>query len=71
MKQIGELEVTDNGKLILSIGEWKDKGERVDLRLYVKSKNDDSKYIPTPRGIFFDSEWLPDFITLVEKLKLE
>lgn len=69
MKKIGELEVTDNGKLVLSFGEYKDKGERIDLRLYVRAKDDEGKYIPTIKGIFFNSEWLPDFIKMIEKLK--
>jgi hypothetical protein len=68
MKKIGELEVTDKSKLVLQIGEYKDKGERIDLRMYVKSK-DGSKYIPTIKGIFFDSEWLPKFIIMINKLK--
>lgn len=68
MKKIGELEVTNQSKLILSMGEYKEKGERIDLRMYVKSK-DGSKYIPTIKGIFFHSEWLPDFIKMIEKLK--
>ena len=49
MKKIGEIEVTDQSKLILSIGDYKGRGERVDLRMYVKSKNDD-KEIPTKKG---------------------
>jgi len=68
MKKIGEIEVTDQSKLILSFGEYKDQGERVDFRLYVKSK-DESSYIPTKKGIFFSSEYLPHFIEMVEKLK--
>jgi len=55
MKKIGEIEVTDQSKLILSFGEYKDQGERIDLRLYVKSK-DEEAYIPTKKGIFFSSE---------------
>jgi len=68
MKKIGELEVTDQSKLILSIGEYKNQGERIDLRLFVKSKDGD-KYIPTPKGIFFSGEYLPHFIEIVNKLK--
>jgi len=69
MKKLGELEITDKSKLVLSIGEYKDR-ERIDLRMYVKSKNED-KEIPTKKGIFFDSEWLPDFIKMVRKLENE
>jgi hypothetical protein len=68
MKKIGELEVTDKSKLVLQIGGYKDKGERIDLRMYTKIKDED-KYIPTKKGIFFDAEWLPKFIIMIEKLK--
>lgn len=68
MRKIGEIEVTDQSKLVLTIGEYKDQGERIDLRLYVKSKEGDS-YIPTKKGIFFSSEYLPHFLEIVDKLK--
>ena len=65
MKQIAELEVTDNKKLVLSIGEFQGV-ERVDLRQYVKVKEE---FIPTPKGVNFSAEWIDDFIEMVEKLK--
>ncbi len=65
MKQIAELEVTDNKKLVLSIGEFRGI-ERVDLRQYVKVKEE---FIPTPKGINFSAEWIDDFVEMVEKLK--
>ena len=65
MKQIAELEVTDNKKLVLSIGEFRGV-ERVDLRQYIKVKEE---FIPTPKGINFSAEWIDDFIEMVEKLK--
>ena len=65
MKQIAELEITDNKKLILSIGEYRGS-ERVDLRQYVKVDDD---YIPTKKGINFDSEWTSKFIEMIDKLK--
>ncbi len=65
MKQIAELEVTDNKKLVLSIGEFRGV-ERVDLRQYVKVKEE---FIPTPKGVNFSAEWIDDFIEMVEKLK--
>lgn len=68
LKKIDELEINDRTKLILSIGDYKDKGERVDLRMYIKNED---KYIPTRKGIFFDSEWLPDFVRMVRKLEKE
>jgi len=65
MKQVAELEVTDNKKLVLSIGEFRGV-ERVDLRQYVKVKEE---FIPTPKGVNFSAEWIDDFIEMVEKLK--
>jgi len=65
MKEIGQLDVTDNKRLILSIGEFRGD-ERVDLRQYVKV---DNEFIPTKKGINFNSEWLPDFIKMVRKLE--
>ena len=65
MKQIAELEVTDNKKLVLSIGEFRGV-ERIDLRQYVKVKEE---FIPTPKGINFSAEWVDDFIEMVGKLK--
>jgi len=67
MKQVGELDVTDNKRLVLSIGEFRGV-ERVDLRQYVKVKDGD-EYIPTPKGINFNAEWIDDFVKMVEKLK--
>ncbi|MBA7513343.1 hypothetical protein ES705_05375 [subsurface metagenome] len=65
MKQLAELEISDNKKLVLSMGEYRDQ-ERIDLRQYVKV---DNNYIPTKRGVNFNSEWVDGFITMVEKLK--
>ena len=65
MKQLAELEITDNKKLILSIGEFKGD-ERIDLRQYVKV---DDEYIPTKRGINFNSEWVDGFVAMIDKLR--
>ena len=65
MKQIAQLDVTDNKRLVLSIGEFRGV-ERVDLRQYVKVKDE---YIPTPKGVNFDAEWIDSFVKMVEKLK--
>ena len=65
MKQIAELDVTDNKKLVLSVGEFRGV-ERIDLRQYVKVKEE---FIPTPKGINFSAEWIDDFIEMVGKLK--
>ena len=65
MKVIDELEITDTTKLTLSIGEYRGS-ERVDLRQYFKV---DDEYIPTKRGVNFNSEWIPNFLKMVNKLK--
>lgn len=67
LKEIAQLDVTDNKKLILSIGKFRNE-ERVDLRQYVKVKNE---FIATRKGINFNSEWLPDFVKMVRKLENE
>ena len=65
MKEIAVLEVTDNKKLVLSIGEYRNE-ERIDLRQYVKV---DDKYIPTKQGVNIHAEWLPDFVKMIRKLE--
>lgn len=67
MKEIGKLDITDNKRLILSVGEFRGS-QRVDLRTYVKLK-DSEEYIQTKKGINFNAEWLDDFVDMVEKLK--
>jgi len=65
MKVISQLDVTDRKRLILSIGEYRGE-ERVDLRQSVLVDKD---YIPTKKGINFNSEWINKFLEMVEKLK--
>jgi len=65
MKEIDVLDVTDRKRLVLSIGEYRGK-ERVDLRQSVLVDKD---YLPTKKGINFNSEWIDKFIEMVEKLK--
>ncbi len=67
MKQIGQLDVTDNKRLVLCIGEFRGV-ERVDLRQYVKVKDGD-EYVLTRKGVNFAAEWIDDFVKMVEKLK--
>ena len=67
MKQIGQLDVTDNKRLVLSIGEFRGV-ERVDLRQYVKVKDGD-EYVLTRKGVNFAAEWIDDFVKMIEKLK--
>lgn len=65
MEKLSELQVKDNVKLILSKGEYKGS-ERIDLRQYFLK---DGEYIATKRGISFNSEWLDDFLNMVEILR--
>ena len=65
MKILNEFEITDNKKLVLSIGEYRGS-ERVDLRQYIKVDDD---YIPTKKGVNFSGEWLDKFIEMIDKLK--
>lgn len=65
MRIVSELEVTDNKKLVLSIGEFRNK-ERIDLRQNTLIKGN---WFPTKRGLNFDLEWIDKFIEMVEKLK--
>jgi hypothetical protein len=65
LKELAILDVTDNKRLILSIGEFRND-ERIDLRQYLKVKDE---YIPTRKGINFSVERIDKFILMVEKLK--
>ena len=62
---ISELDVTDRKKLVLSMGEYRGE-DRIDLRQNVLVDKD---FIPTKKGINFNSEWIDRFIAMVEKLK--
>ena len=65
MKEIAFLDVTDNKRLVLSIGEYRGE-ERVDLRQNVLVKE---VWRPTKKGINFNMEHLDRFIEMTEKLK--
>jgi len=65
LKELAVLDVTDRKRLVLSIGEYRGE-ERVDLRQSVLVDKD---YIPTKKGINFNSEWINKFLEMVEKLK--
>jgi len=67
MKEIGKLDITDNKRLVLSVGEFRGS-QRVDLRTYIKLKDSD-EYMQTKKGINFNAEWVDDFVEMVEKLK--
>ena len=65
MKELAVLDITDNKRLILSIGEFRND-ERIDLRQYIKV---DNEFLPTKKGVNFSSEWLDKFIEMVNKLR--
>jgi len=67
MKEIGKLDITDNKRLVLSVGEFRG-AQRVDIRTYVKLKDKD-EYIQTKKGINFNAEWVDNFVKMVDKLK--
>jgi len=64
MKEIAQLDISDNKRLILSVGEYRGD-ERVDLRQYIKVGDE---YIPTPKGVNFNAEWIDKFKNMIRKL---
>ncbi|NLL62461.1 MAG: hypothetical protein GX240_06800 [Candidatus Atribacteria bacterium] len=66
MKEIGTVDITDNSRLVLSVGEFRGK-PRVDIRTYIKLKDKD-EYVPTKKGINFSADWIDSFIEMVKKL---
>ena len=65
MKELDSMDVTDNKRLVLSVGKFRND-ERIDLRQYVKVKDE---YIPTRKGINFSMEWIDKFIIMIDKLR--
>jgi len=65
MKLIDEFDISDRVKLRLQAGEYRGE-ERIDLRQSVLVDKD---YIPTKKGINFNSEWIDGFIVMTDKLK--
>ena len=65
IKEIGHLDISNTKKLVLSISNFRGT-ERIDLREHYLNK--DGNYGYTKRGVNFNSEWLPDFVLLVNKL---
>jgi hypothetical protein len=68
LKELAQLDITDNKRLILSIGTFRND-ERIDLRQYVKTKDND--FIPTRKGINFSVEWIEKFLEMIKKLENE
>jgi len=65
MEKIGEMQTTDNVKIILSKGDYRGS-DRVDIRQYYLK---DGEYIATKKGINFNSEWIDQFLEMVEVLR--
>ena len=65
MKVVGQLDVTDRKRLVLSIGEYRDQ-ERIDLRQHVLV---DKEWLPTRKGINFSTEWIDKFIEMIGRLR--
>ena len=65
MKQLGFVDVSDEKRLILKIGEYQGNPEKIDLRLYFKK---DNEFIATRSGVGFSSECLDSFVKLINKL---
>lgn len=65
MKEIGHIDISDSKRLVLSISDFKGT-ERIDLREHYLNR--DGNYGYTKRGVNFNSEWLPNFVKLINKL---
>ena len=65
MRVLDEFDISNRTKLRLQVGEYRDQ-ERIDIRQYILV---DGEYIPSKKGINFNSEWIDKFIAMVDKLK--
>ncbi|MBA7499844.1 hypothetical protein ES704_02593 [subsurface metagenome] len=65
MKEVSHLDIADNKRLVLSISQFRG-AERIDLRENFLNK--EGTFNPSKRGINFNSEWLEDFVKMVNKL---
>ena len=65
MRELGFIDVSDEKKLILKIGEYQGSSERIDLRLYVKKGKD---LIATRSGVSCPGDLLDSFVELINKL---
>jgi hypothetical protein len=66
MEKLAELSIKDNTKLVLSKGEFRGS-DRIDIRQYFLKE--DGEWIVTKKGINFNSEWVDDFLKMVDKLR--
>jgi hypothetical protein len=65
MEKLAEIQTTDNVKIVLSKGEYRGS-ERVDIRQYFLK---DDEYIATKKGINFNTEWVDQFLEMLEVLR--
>ena len=65
MRELGSIDISDEKRLVLKIGEYQGSSERIDLRLYVKKGED---LIATRSGVSCPGEYLDSFIKLINKL---
>jgi len=65
MKEVSHLDIADNKRLVLSISQFRGV-ERIDLRENFLNK--EGAFNPSKRGVNFNSEWLEDFVKMVNKL---
>lgn len=65
MRELGSIDISDEKRLTLKIGEYQGSSERIDLRLYVKKDKD---FIATRSGVSCPGEYLDSFIKLINKL---
>ncbi len=66
MKEVSYLDIADNKRLVLSISQFRGV-ERIDLRENFLNK--EGTFNPSKCGVNFNSEWLEDFVKMVNKLK--
>ena len=65
MRELGYLDVSEEKRLILKIGEYQGSSERIDFRLYVKKDKD---FIATRSGVSCPGDLLDSFVKLINKL---
>lgn len=65
MTLINEFDITDRKKIRLQVSKYCGK-EIIDIREYIKV---DDEFIFTQKGIYFSSEWVDKFITMIDKLR--
>lgn len=65
IREIGFIDISDSKRLVLSISNFRGT-ERIDFREFYLNK--EGGYNPSRRGVNCNSEWLPEFVSLISKL---